>query len=245
MNQSSSARQITGIALILLSAICFAVGPTAAKLAFNSGSNTLTVVTLRGLIGGVLLGLLIATFRQGFAMSRIALRWTFLCCLFNAVMVYGIIGSVAYIPVSIAVLIFFTHPILVALIVHHRGSDRLTIDKTLCAIGAFGGLALAMAPTIERVNATGVVLAAFSAIGVSGAILCGARAQQYATSTQVNFYMTAFTTVAFAILTAALGDWAFPTDKLGWIGIASAGVAIAVALLSFYVAFRYLSLIHI
>ena len=133
----------------------FAVGPTAAKLAFNSGSNILTVVTLRGLIGGVLLGLLIVGFRQGFAMIRVAMRWTFYCCLFNAVMVYGIIGSVAYIPVSIAILIFFTHPILVALIVHLRGRDPLTIFKALCAIGAFGGLALAMAPTFERVNSLG------------------------------------------------------------------------------------------
>lgn len=240
MIQPSTARQVTGIALILVSAVGFAVGPTAAKLAYNSGSNILTVVTLRGLIGGVLLGLLIISLRQGFAINRVAVRWIFLCSVFNAIMVYGIIGSVAYIPVSIAILIFFTHPILVALIVHHRGSDRLTIWKAVFAIGAFGGLALAMAPAIESVNALGFVLAALSAIGVSGAILCGARAQLSATSTQVNFYVTVCTTVAFAILTSALGGWSLPTDKLGWVGIVSAGVAIAVGLLSFYAAFRYL-----
>ena len=56
----------------------------------------------------------------------------------------------------------------------------------------------------------------------------------------MNFYVTALTTLAFAILTSALGDWVLPVDALGWIGIVSAGVAIAVGLLSFYAAFRYL-----
>ncbi len=240
LTQHSAARQITGVVLVLTAAVGFAVGPTAAKLAYNSGSNILTVVTLRGLIGGVLLGLLIAAFRQGFAMDRAAMRWTLFCSAFNAVMVYGLMGSVAYIPVSIAILIFFTHPILVALIVHHRGSDRLTISKAIFATGAFGGLALALAPTIENVSAFGIMLAALSAIAISGAILCAARAQRTATSTQVNFYITAFTTVAFVILTSALRDWSFPADTLGWIGIVAAGVAIAVGLLCFFAAFRYL-----
>ena len=43
-----------GIALVLSSAVAFAVGPTAAKVALDNGANVLTVVAARGLIGAAL-----------------------------------------------------------------------------------------------------------------------------------------------------------------------------------------------
>ena len=95
-----------GVLLVITSAVAFAVGPTAAKIAFNNGSNTLTVVTLRGVIGTVLFGLLIVMFRQDFRISRLALRWSCFCSIFTALMVYGLLGSISRIPISVAVLIF-------------------------------------------------------------------------------------------------------------------------------------------
>lgn len=186
------------------------------------------------------MGILIILFRQNFGISHLALRWCLFCSIFNAAMVYGLIGSVAYVPVSIAILIFFTHPILVAAIAHWRGSDRLTLQKAGLAFGVFTGLASALAPTIENVDPIGIVLATISAISISGAILCGAQAQSFATSTQVNFYVTAFTTAVFGILTFVLRDWSFPANFVGWLGVCSAGIAIAVGLLGFFAAFRYL-----
>ena len=106
-----------GVLLVLASTVAFAIGPTAAKIALDNGSNTLTVVTLRGIIGAALLGLLIVIFRQSFLISRVALRWCLLWSGFSALMVYGFIGSVSYIPIGVAVLIFFVHPIAVAIIV--------------------------------------------------------------------------------------------------------------------------------
>lgn len=230
-----------GVLLVLTSAVAFAIGPTAAKLALDNGSNTLTVVTLRGAIGSVLLGLLIVMFRQGFRISRLALQWCLCCSIFSALMVYGLIGSVSYIPISVAVLIFFTHPIVIALIVHCRGGDRLTAKKLLLAFGALAGLALALTPTFENLEPTGVALAALAAITICGAILCGARAQQFATSTQVNLYVTAITCIVFVLLTFALDAWSLPTTNVGWLGIAGAGVGIAIGLLCFFAAFRYIS----
>ena len=230
-----------GILLVLVSAVAFAIGPTAAKLAFDNGSNILTVVTLRGAIGAALLALLIVLLRQGFLISRLALRWCLACGVFSALMVYGFIGSVAYIPISVAVLIFFTHPIVIALLVHWRGGDRLTARKLLLAFGAFAGLAMVLGPAFGNLEPTGIALAALAATTICGAILCGARAQEFATSTQVNFYVTAMTGIVFAILTSVLSAWALPSNTVGWLGIVGAGVGIAVGLLTFFAAFRYLS----
>jgi hypothetical protein len=66
--------------------------------------------------------------------ERIAIgRGTLIAGLLSGVaylfMAYGYIGSVAYIPVSLAVLIYFTHPLLLALIAHLRGTERLNGRK--------------------------------------------------------------------------------------------------------------------
>ncbi|HWV54387.1 DMT family transporter [Pseudorhodoplanes sp.] len=230
-----------GIALVLLSTIAFAIGPIAAKIALDNGSNVLTVVTLRGVIGATLLAVLVVVFRQHFRISRAALRWCLACGVFSAVMVYGFIGAVAYIPVSVAVLIFFVHPILIAVIAHWRGGERLTGGKLLLALGALAGLALALAPTFDTLGMTGVALAALAAVTICGSILCAAQAQRYATSTQVNLYVTGLAGASFAVITSLLDAWSLPSNTLGWLGIVGAGVGIAVGLLCFFASFRYLS----
>lgn len=243
-NDGTRGRRVAGIILILASAVAFAIGPTAAKVAFDNGSNVLTVGTLRGVIGATLLGLLVVLFRQGFRISRAAWRWCLACSGFSALMTYGFIGSVAHIPVSVAVLIFFVHPIVIAVIIHWRGGDRLTGGKLILALAAFAGLALALAPTFGTLAPDGIVLAALAAFAVCGVILCGARAQRHATSTQVNFYVTALGGMLFALVTSVLGEWSLPSNALGWLGVAGAGVGIAVGLLTFFASLRYLGAVR-
>ncbi len=133
------------------------------------------------------------------------------------------------------------HPIVIAVIVHWRGGDRLTGGKLLLALAALAGLALALAPTFDTLDMTGIALAALAAITICGSILCGAQAQQHATSTQVNLYVTALGGAAFAVIASALGAWSWPVNTAGWLGIVAAGVGIAVGLLCFFASFRYLS----
>lgn len=237
-------KQAAGVLLVLASTIAFAVGPTAARLALDDGSNTLTVVTLRGVVGAALMALLVPVARQGFGVDRRALRWCLCCGVFYSLTVYGFIGSVAHVPVSVAVLVFFTHPILVAAVAHSSGGDRLTARKLLLALAALAGLALVLGPGFGTLNPAGVALAALAAAAMCGMVLCGARAQERATSTQVNLYATAASSTGFAMLTTALGAWAPPSSTVGWLGIAGAGVGIGVGLLTLFAALRRLSAVR-
>ena len=49
-----------GVVLVLLSGAAIAIVPTSAKLAFETNANTLTVVTLRGVVGLALMALFMA-----------------------------------------------------------------------------------------------------------------------------------------------------------------------------------------
>jgi drug/metabolite transporter (DMT)-like permease len=238
---SQATRQpLIGIALVLASAAALAVAPTAAKLALDSGGNTLTVVALRGAIGLALMGLLLAGSRQPFGVGRRTLAWCLCAGLFHALATYGFIGSVGYIPVSLAVPIVFTHPILVAVVSHWRGGERLTRRKLALALAALAGIALVLGREAGNLDPVGVGLAALAAAAVSGMILFIARAQEGATSTQANFHMTAVAVAALVAATIAGNAWSFPSGAVGWLGLAGAGVGVTVGFLTFFAAFRHI-----
>ena len=159
---------------------------------------------------------------------------------FQAVAIYGFIGAVASTPVGVAVLVFFTHPLLVAAIAHRRGGERLTVRKLLLALLALAGLAAALGPEFGTLDPSGVALAALASLAMCGVVLCTGRAQERATSAQVNLHATAAGTAALAVLTTALGGWALPSNGAGWLGVLAAGVGIGVGLLAFFAALRRL-----
>src|SRR5262245_47860357 len=121
--------RLLGVLLVLLSGVTIAVVPTAAKLAFEAGANTLTVVTLRGVAGMAFM----AASGQSFRLPGRTLAPCAAAGLAHALVACGFIGSVAHIPVSLAVLIYATHPILLAFIFHGRGHERPTPRKLTLA----------------------------------------------------------------------------------------------------------------
>jgi drug/metabolite transporter (DMT)-like permease len=237
-------RPSAGVALVIASTLAFAVGPVGARLAFEDGSNTLTVVALRGVVAAALMALLVLLLRQHFRLDRRAWRWTLACGTLQGIAVYSFLGSVALVPVGVAVLIFFTHPLLLATLAHWRGTERLTARKAVLMGAAFGGLALVLGPELVGIDLAGLALAALSSVAMSGLILCIGRAQLRASSTQVNLYATLVSTLALGLVATLLGAWAPPTGNTGWLGILAAGLGVGLGLLAFFAALRHLSLVR-
>ena len=214
--------QAIGVLLVLASTVAFAIGPTAAKVAFDNGANTLTVVALRGVVAAALMARRGLATRQGFRVDRAAWRWCLCCGAFQAVAVYGFIGSVASVPVGAAVLVFFTHPLLIAIFAHWSGGERLTARKLALAVLVLAGLALALGPEAGALDPSGIALAALASLAMCGVVLCTGRAQERATSAQVNLHATAAGTAAFAVLATVLGGWSPPSNTAGWLGVLAA-----------------------
>lgn len=229
-----------GIALALLSMTVVSVVPVAAKLALDAGSNALTVVALRAAIAGALIAALIAVTGKGFRTRAPVLKWCAVAGLFNTVMSYGLIGSVAYIPVSLMVPIFFTHPVLLAGFEYWRGREGLSPRKLALAAVILLGLTIVLGPSLSTLHPFGVGLAAIAALGACGTILFSAKAQEGASSELVSLYMTTITVVILAIVTTLAGGWSVPRTAYGWIGVFGAGSGLAVGLLAFFAAFRYI-----
>jgi len=232
--------RLLGVLLVLLSGVAIAVVPTSAKLAFDAGANTLTVVTLRGVVGLALMALFMAAFGQSFRLPARTLIPSAAAGLAHALVAYGFIGSVAHIPVGLAVLIYATHPILLALVFHLQGRERLSPRKLALAFMVLIGLALVLGGGGAEPNVTGIALAGLASLVVCRVILLGANAQRGgATSTQVNLIMIAVATIVCGIVTTVDGAWSLPAGAVGWLGLAGAGGGVTVGLVAFFAACRF------
>ncbi len=234
----------TGILLALASALAFALGPASAKLAFEGGSNALTIVAIRSAAGAVLMLLIVGWRRGSLKLARPAISWCLGCGAFYAVTIYCFIAALAYTSVSVAILIFFLHPLLIALVSHMQGSERLTLAKLAVAVGTLVALVMALDPRGAAINPAGAFYAGLSAIAMTGMVLCSSRASAHATGMEVGLWVNLLSAAVFTIVTTWAGAWVLPEDLVGWLGIAGAALAIAFGLLLFFAALRYVGAVR-
>lgn len=236
--------QALGIGLVLLSAAVMATAPTLARLAFDAGSNTLTVVTLRTLIGAVLMAGMLALLARPILPPRAAWPVALWGSVFYAAMSVSFIGAAGLIPAGLTLLIFFIHPIMLALHAHWRGTDRLTPRRVALACTALAGLGLVVGEVAGDISITGVALALFSALMVCGVILVGAGLRQQTGSVQTSLAFMLCSGPAFALATTLGGGWALPSGALGWAAVIAAGFCIAVGLAAFFAAYRHIGVLR-
>lgn len=235
---STVSRSLRGILLVLLSACAIATVQTFARLAFEAGSNTLTVVSVRAAIGAAIIALFMLVTSADFRMKRSALLLCLLIGCAYAAMSFGFIGSVAYVPVAVAVLVFFTHPVLIAVATHVLGRERLTRRRLVLALAALVGIAITLGQGMGGIDLRGVLLAALASAAITVIILLGDRVIRSGVgSVSMNFAMTVPVAALAVLVTTIAGTWAFPSTPLGWVGLVGAGVGTAVGMLAFFAAF--------
>ncbi len=141
-----------------MATLCYGSITTLSRLVFDDGATALTIVALRSALFVLAIGAYLAFARGGIDLPRRAWYASALFALFMGVWAYGYLASIAYIPVSLAALLFFTFPLLVGLFAAIVRQERMTILKGFALLLAFAGLALALGPTWETLDWRGVAL---------------------------------------------------------------------------------------
>jgi drug/metabolite transporter (DMT)-like permease len=243
--RGASPRRGLATLLILASACCFGLVATFARLAYDAGSNPLTVVLLRHACIVLVVGAIVLALGRSLRLPAARLRqtlWMGLCLLAMAV---GFMSSVAYIPVSLAALILYTNPLLVALLTALLGRERMGFGKAALLLGAFAGLCLALGPPLTSLDPLGLALAFTAAVGVSLAYVFGAPLMRAADVFAVNFYTNLWIVLPVAAWLLLAGGLALPTGGLGQLGLAGAVAASVAAIVSWFVVLRLASPVRI
>jgi drug/metabolite transporter (DMT)-like permease len=232
-----------GIALLLVIATIFGGNHIAARVAFDHGSNVTTAVAFRST--GTALFVLALLLLNGISLKTSAktFRQSILIGLLIAVQSYCLYSAVALIPVALALLVFQTFPMLLALISWIGGGERPSQRVLLAMPVALIGLALAL----DVWGKSGDIAGRWGEVGAG--VLWGLGASvSFATAfflitrwlgsmdgrLRSFLFMSVVAVVTLAAGTAA-NAFALPADGTGWIALALLTLFYGTAITSVFV----------
>ncbi len=110
--------------------------------------------------------------RQYFNFSRQHFWLIMLQSLGTCVLNLAYLGAMSYIPLSLAVIIFFIFPLITLLVTPFIFGGQLTLLKIIIFICAFIGLLLVIGPEFSTLNPIGIILALIGACAAVVQLLC-------------------------------------------------------------------------
>jgi len=230
-----------GVALVLLAALSISLTNVSAPFVYDAGGNTQTIIALRNLAFLVICGLWLKASGRFHWLQR----GEQLAC-FGAAVAYtcgaaGLLLSLLTLPVSLAILIFMTFPLLTALLESLLDRRPPGLGQFVCLLCALVGLAVALEVERFAFALEGVVFAMIGAVGVAVSYVWTGRALPNLDSAVMTFHMAITGLIAAALYVVATGSFALPADGgLGWTALAVAVIGFAVA---FFAMFRGVHLI--
>jgi drug/metabolite transporter (DMT)-like permease len=229
------------MAVVLLAALSISLTNVAAPFVYQAGGNPQTILVLRNLAFLLLCGLWLKADGRFRWLDR---RGQLVCL--GAGIAYtggaaGLLLSLLTLPVSLAILVFFTFPLMTALLQCALDRRPPGLGQLLSLLAALAGLAVAL--EIERFAFApqGVIFAALGAVGVAVSYVWTGRALPGVDSGVMTFHMAITGLVGASLYVAATGSLALPADGgLGWLALLVAVSGFAVA---FFAMFRGVHLI--
>jgi drug/metabolite transporter (DMT)-like permease len=213
----------------LIGAIAYGVNIPTARMAGQLGLSGAAQAMIRGLVFVGILALILLLLRRSFRIAggeggRIALMG-FLSGATGACY----LSAVTFVPVAIAVSIFYTFPLILILAAPFTGSGRITPARLAAFAIAFAGILICVGPGLAGLDWRGVALAAAASIACAGLFEVTARVKQ--DQVRLMFWVMLYAQALF-IIPAALLVGLPPMATL-----AVAAVPTMVSALGFYVGF--------
>jgi drug/metabolite transporter (DMT)-like permease len=163
-----------GILLTLISTIGFSTYPILGKFVFTGGANFATTLFFRFCLAAFIFWL-IAFFYEGIPklQSKVWITLILMGAIVYASMSGLYLASVNYIPASLAALILYTYPIIVAILSVATKQEALSKSKIIGLLISSAGLVLILGFNFKGINPLGVLLAFGAAVTYSVYIIIG------------------------------------------------------------------------
>lgn len=160
--------------LALGSAAAFGTNIVSAQIAGQAGlSGPLLVFYRVFLMLALVLGAA-ALWRMGLAVARDQRRSVLAFGITSALVGSAYLSSVAFVPVSVAAVVFYTFPILIIVAEPFLTTTRFSLDRLVVALVAFAGVALVVGPDLHGLDPRGLMLAFAASLLAAGQFFSGA-----------------------------------------------------------------------
>jgi drug/metabolite transporter (DMT)-like permease len=235
-NATSHRRALIGIIVALAAAAGFALANASASIAYQEGSNALTVAATRFLVPTAALLVWLRLSGMMPVLPKGEALVAALLGVVTALYTWALLRSFNSIPFALAVLIFYLFPLLAAAIAAALGWERFAWKTGAAILLALVGLALALDVRSGHLNALGVALAFLAAVGLAVVIVVSGRLIGKGDARSPTLYMAAAAGALLLALCAASGDFALPGSPSGWLGFIAAAGFYGFAMIAFFIA---------
>ena len=224
-----------GILLVVISAVCYGFIPIFTLYAYQEGLRTLDFLFYRYLVATIIFFLYMIVRRIRIRLNWNQVFWLFIIGgVFNLLQSIFFVSAVKYISAGLTTLLFFIHPILVA-VLSYFGGDELSRGTAVAVLVSFGGLLLVLGTSLGKVNMLGVALSLAAAVCYTGFVMLGNRVIEDVDTVVMTSFVSLFTLTALLPLTFIFGGLGIPTTVNGWLAAAGCGIVTSnIALFTFF-----------
>ena len=224
-----------GIGILLLSGLAFTISMLIANMAFKDGVDLNTSNAMRHCAATVIL-----IIYQKARSQKIGLpareRYISLGLGISVFMMgVGYLGATQYIPISLAVLIFYTCPFFVAIISKFTENEPITPMRLTAIILAFIGLSLALkVQTTGGLQIIGILYAMVAAIGFASFVTVSSLMLKTADRQAVLLHSLAAGTLLFVLFFVMTNGLEIVGTRAGWLKVSGSGIVVAFAYIAFF-----------
>ena len=226
-----------GPTLAIIAAVSFATGTTIAVIAYDAGATPLSVITTR--ISFTVLAVLILIRLTGspFGLPPRERAIALALGLLLGIQSYCHYEAIGILPVAIAILVFYLFPLLVGVISHFTGEERMSPALGMALAVAALGLFFALDVTGGGLDPSGILLAIGAATSFSIVVVINASLiRRTGRSLPVTLHMNLTAALAFIVTCALLGEFPLPDGREGWIAFTAVPVFYSIGMICFFIA---------
>lgn len=207
----------TGIILVIISAICFALLPIFAVFAYRGNANISTILFLRFALAAVLLFSYLAWKKERLWLEpRVLLKLIIIGGVFYTLQSSLYFASVKYLNVSLQALLFYTYPIFVAVLGTLFFKVKFTGRLLISIFVSLLGMVLVISTSFGVINLWGALLALGAAIVYSLYINLSNLAIKKIPSDLASAYICLFASLAFLLVGTLSHNITFDFHPTGW-----------------------------
>jgi drug/metabolite transporter (DMT)-like permease len=235
-------KRYLGALLIAVSAFGFGLMPLLALYAYEGGATVGTVLSCRFIITAAVFFVCVALQERQISLTR---KQVFSLVLLGGVLYMlqstTYLTAVRFISPSLAALILYTYPIMVAVLSFIVENEPIGARSITAIVISLGGVFLMLGVSGEAVNIKGVLFALSAAIVYSCYIVIGNRVVKQLPSIVTSAYVALFAAASLLLVSLVTGDLHFSISIQSWLAIL--GIAVFSTVMAMLAFFRGLELV--
>ncbi|MGL4440160.1 MAG: EamA family transporter [Bosea sp. (in: a-proteobacteria)] len=174
-----------GVAMAIGSAAGYGLNIVTAQIAASVGISGALMVFYRVFLMLACVGVAFVASRQSLKVAQGERKALIVFGLSSSVIGTAYLSSVAFLPISVAAVLFYLFPVFIVLAEPFVEKTRLGLAQVLIVVLAFAGVALVVGPGFDRFDPRGLALAFLAAIGASIQFFAAARMPKTSTAAKL------------------------------------------------------------